>query len=132
MHAVLAEAAAHGPLGTDIATGAAVVMRQRDVERLAHDPRMQGIGLMLFDMVGITEGPLRDWYAGLMFTTEGDYRRRIRSLVSRAFTPRSLGALRETAADLAAAAVSSARESGDLLAMSSLGTQMICRLLGVP
>jgi cytochrome P450 len=67
-----------------------------------------------------------------MFTTEGDYHRRIRSLVSRAFTPRSVGALRETAAEMATAAVAVATESGDLLAASSLGTRMICRLLGVP
>ncbi len=132
LHGVLAEAAARGPLATDIATGATVVLRQHDVDTLAHDPRLEGIGLMLFDMMDIAEGPLRDWYSRLMFTTEGDYHRRIRSLVSRAFTPRSVGALRETAADMAAAAVDAARESGDLLAASSLGTRMICRLLGVP
>jgi len=132
LHSVLAEAAAHGPLATDIATGATVVLRQHDVDALAHDPRLEGIGLMLFDMMEIPEGPLRDWYSRLMFTTEGDYHRRIRSLVSRAFTPRSVGALRETAADMAVDAVTTARESGDLLAASSLGTRMICRLLGVP
>ncbi len=132
LHSVLAEAAARGPLATDIATGATVVLRQHDVDTLAHDPRLEGIGLMLFDMMDIAEGPLRDWYSRLMFTTEGDYHRRIRSLVSRAFTPRSVGALRETAADMAAAAVAAASESGDLLVASSLGTRMICRLLGVP
>lgn len=132
LHGVLAEAAAQGPLATDIATGATVVMRQSDVDALAHDPRLEGIGLMLFDMMDIAEGPLRDWYSQLMFTTEGDYHRRIRSLVSRAFTPRSVGALRETAADMATAAVAVARESGDLIAASPLGTKMICRLLGVP
>jgi cytochrome P450 len=67
-----------------------------------------------------------------MFTTEGDYHRRIRSLVSRAFTPRSVGSLREAAAEMASAAVTTARESGDLLAASSLATRVICRLLGVP
>ena len=132
LHEVLREAAAQGPLATDIATGATVVLRQHDVDALAHDPRLEGIGLVLFDMMGIGEGPLRDWYAKLMFTTEGDYHRRIRSLVSRAFTPRSVGALRETAADMASAAVAVARDSGDLIAASSLGTRMICRLLGVP
>jgi cytochrome P450 len=132
LHAMLREGAALGPLATDIATGATVVLRQDDVNALAHDPRLEGIGLMLFDMMGIADGPLRDWYARLMFTTEGDYHRRIRSLVSRAFTPRSVGALRETAAEMATAAVTVARESGDLIAASSLGTRMICRLLGVP
>ena len=116
----------------DELTGAVVVLRQRDLEVLAHDQRLPGIGLALFDMMGIADGPLRDWYGKLMFTTEGDYHRRIRSLVSRAFTPRSVEALRATAAELAATAVASVRTGGDLLAASGLGTQLICRLLGVP
>jgi cytochrome P450 len=92
LHAVLRDAARRGPLAVDEMTGATVVLRHRDVDELAHDPRLIGIGLTLFDMMGITDGPLRDWYGRLMFTTEGDYHRRIRSVVSRAFTPRSVGA----------------------------------------
>jgi hypothetical protein len=38
------------------------VLRQQDVEALAHDPRVSGIGLLLFDMMGIADSPLRDWY----------------------------------------------------------------------
>jgi cytochrome P450 len=134
LHGVLREAAKQGPLATDIQTGATVVLRQRDVETLAHDPRLNGIGLTLFDMMGITEGPLRNWYGRLMFTTEGDYHRRIRSLVSRAFTPRSVAALRSSAADMAAEAVASVhQDGGDLVAACSpLGTRLMCRLLGVP
>jgi cytochrome P450 len=132
LHGVLSDAAQQGPLATDIATGATVVLRQRDLEELAHDPRLIGIGLVLFDMMGITEGPLRDWYGKLMFTTEGDFHRRIRSVVSRAFTPRSVGALRAAATEMAAANVAAGKVSGDLVATSSLGTQLICRLLGVP
>jgi cytochrome P450 len=107
LHDLLREAAQQGPLATDLATGATVVLRQRDLEALVHDQRVQGIGLALFDMMGITDGPLRDWYGRLMFTTEGDYHRRIRSLVSRAFTPRSVATLRPTAAEMAAEAVAS-------------------------
>jgi cytochrome P450 len=117
----------------DVATGATIVLRQRDLEALAHDQRLEGIGLALFDMMGITDGRLRDWYGRLMFTTEGDYHRRIRSLVSRAFTPRSVEALRATAADMAAGAVASVRHGGDLVAAcSTLATRLMCGLLGVP
>jgi cytochrome P450 len=133
LHGVLSEVAQQGPLATDVVTGATVVLRQRDLEALAHDPRLEGIGLALFDMMGIADGPLRDWYGRLMFTTEGDYHRRMRSLVSRAFTPRSVEALRATAAAMASDAVASVRQGGDLVqACSSLGTRLICRLLGVP
>ena len=89
LHEVLRATAEKGPLATDEMTGATVVLRHRDLETLARDQRLNGIGLALFDMMGITNGPLRDWYSRLMFTTEGDYHRRMRSLVSRAFTPRS-------------------------------------------
>jgi cytochrome P450 len=134
LHGVLREAAQQGPLATDTLTGATIVLRQRDVETLSRDPRVHGIGLLLFDMMGITGGPLRDWYGQLMFTTEGDYHRRMRSLVSRAFTPRSVEAQRATAADMAADAVASVSEDGgDLIeSCSSLATRLTCRLLGVP
>jgi cytochrome P450 len=133
LHTVLHEAAQQGPLATDVVTGAPVVLRQRDLEALAHDQRLEGIGLAFFDMMGISDGPLRDWYGRLMFTTEGDYHRRIRSLVSRAFTPRSVEALRAAAADMAAEAVASVRQGGDLVAAcSTVGTRLMCRLLGVP
>jgi cytochrome P450 len=133
LHGVLSEAAQQGPLAVDVATGATVVLRQRDLEALAHDQRLEGIGLALFDMLGITDGPLRAWYGQIMFTTEGDYHRRIRSLVSRAFTPRSVEALRASAADMAADAVASVRQGGDLVAaFSTVATRLMCRLLGVP
>ncbi len=133
LHGTLRETARRGPLARDETTGAVVVLRQRDVELLVHDPRLNGIGLALFDMMGITSGPLRDWYGRLMFTTEGDYHRRMRSLVSRAFTPRSVAALQETAAEMAAAAIASVGQGGDLVAAcSALAARLTCRLLGVP
>ena len=133
LHEVVRQAACQGSVATDQLTGATVVLRYRDLEMLAHDQRLAGIGLALFDMMGIADGPLRDWYGALMFTTEGDYHRRIRSLVSRAFTPRSVAALRAPAADMAATAVASVQQGGDLVAaFSSLATRLICRLLGVP
>lgn len=133
LHDVLREAARRGPLAEDATTGATVVLGQHDIEALAHDQRLEGIGLAMFDMMGIAEGALHDWYAGLMFTNEGDYHRRIRSLVSRAFTPRSVEALRTSAAEMAATAVDSVSEGGDLVAACcTLATRLMCRLLGVP
>lgn len=133
LHGLLREAADRGPLAVDTVTGATIVLRQHDLEALAHDPRLEGIGLALFDMMGITDGPLRDWYGGLMFTTEGDYHRRMRSLVSRAFTPRSVETLRASANDMATEAIASVHQGGDLVAAcSTLATRLMCRLLGVP
>jgi len=80
--AALTTAAAHGPMATEVNSGAPIVLRHGDVERLARDSRLAGIGLMAFDLMGITGGPLRDWYGGLMFTTEGDVHHRLRALAS--------------------------------------------------
>lgn len=134
MHTVLREAADAGPLATDPAMGATAVLRQRDAEALARDPRLSGVGLTFFDLMGIDDGPLRDWYGRLLFTTEGEYHRRIRSAVQRAFIPRSVEALRGPAAEMATAAVSEVMsEGGDLVrACSPLATRMTCKLLGVP
>jgi cytochrome P450 len=133
LHGVLRDAADAGPLAVDEMTGATVVLRQRDLEVLAHDPRVNGIGLALFDVMGINDGPLRDWYGKLMFTNEGAYHRRMRSLVSRAFTPRSADRLRASASESAAEAMASVDGDGDLAAaVSKLAPRLKCRLLGVP
>lgn len=135
LQATLRAAAAAGPMAWDTTTGAAVVFRHHDVAAFARDPRLRGIGLSLFDLMGITDGPLRDWYGRLMFTTEGPVHRRLRSLVARAFTPRAAESLRRTAADLAAAVRHTPRPDGheDLVErFALLPTRVMCRLLGVP
>lgn len=64
--------------------GGFVVLRYRDVEALAHNPRLAGVGLTIFDFLGVSAGPLRDWYSGLMFTNEGVAHHRLRHLVQKA------------------------------------------------
>jgi unspecific monooxygenase len=82
-----------GPVAQDEATGALVVFGYDEINALAHDRRMAGVGLTWFDLMGI-QGALRDWYGSLMFTNEGAPHDRLRRLVSRAFTPRSVERLR--------------------------------------
>ena len=136
IHDVLREAAGRAPVLVESATGAYVVVRYADVETLAHDSaRVHGIGLAFFDLMGITSGPLRDWYGGLMFTNEGDEHRRLRSLVSRAFTPRSVDLLRADTAERSAEVVDRvlADGGGDLVALTArVPMHVMCRLLGVP
>src|SRR6476659_8338096 len=93
LHAALRHHAADGPTATDGVTGATIVFRYEDIDRLTRDRRLAGVGLTFFDLMGIEDGPLRDWYGGLMFTNEGDAHNRLRMLVSRAFTPRAVEAL---------------------------------------
>lgn len=135
LHPMLRAASAAGRFATDPTTGATAALRHADVEALAHDRRMDGIGLAMFDLQGIGAGPLRDWYGGLMFTNEGERHSRLRRLVSRAFTPRSVEALRADAADLVRSELDALRVAGggDLVAaLGRVPIRLMCRLLGVP
>ena len=135
LHAVLREASLAGPVARAPETGVAIVLRHADVEALGRDPRLVGVGLGNFDVSGITEGPLRDWYSRLMFTNEGPAHRHLRSLVQKAFTPRAVTAIRTTAAAMADDAFGAVRAEGggDLVDASyTLPLRVICRLIGVP
>ena len=115
-------------------TGMIFAFRHRDVERLLHDTRLEGVGLTLFDLLGVPDGPLRDWYGGLMFTNEGAVHHRLRRLVSKAFTPRSVERLRGLAGRMADDRLARlAQFDGDLIAaFGGLPMQVMCALLGVP
>jgi cytochrome P450 len=135
LHSALRAAAEAGPTAVDDRSGATYVLHHDDIERLARDRRLAGIGLTLFDLAEVPDGALRRWFGGLMFTTEGEPHDRLRKLVSRAFTPRAVEALREHAASLAGEALAPVREDGggDLAAALALvPMHVMCRLLGVP
>lgn len=131
----LQRALAAGATAVDAVTGVPLVLTYADVERLAHDHRLAGVGLTMFDAMAVPEGPLRDWYGALMFTTEGGEHARLRRLVSRAFTPRAVERLRHDAEELAGAAMDRvvADGGGDLVeAFGRVPIRIMCRLLGVP
>ncbi|HUS42893.1 MAG TPA: cytochrome P450 [Ilumatobacteraceae bacterium] len=124
-----------GPAGIAADTGAVVVLRYGDIERLSHDPRLAGIGLSVFDLLGIEDGPLRSWYSSLMFTNEGDAHHRLRRLAARVFTPRSIERHRSLAARLADERMATlvADGGGDLVAaLVDVPITVICTLIGVP
>jgi hypothetical protein len=132
---LMLDAASRGPTAIDEATGMIYVLRHGDIERLLNEPRVHGVGLSLFDAMGIAEGPLRDWYGALMFTNDGTPHDRLRRLVSKAFTPRAVERLRPIAAARVAEQVSALRQAGggDLVAaFAHLPMHVMCALLGVP
>jgi cytochrome P450 len=132
---LMLDGAANGPTLVDEATDALYVLRYRDVERLLNEPRVNGVGLSLFDAMGITQGPLRDWYGALMFTNDGVKHDRLRRLVSKAFTPRAAARLRPTAAAFVARQLADLRRDGggDLVpALAHAPMRVMCELVGVP
>lgn len=132
---LMLRAAAEGPTVVDETTGALYVLRYRDVERLLNEPRLHGVGLSLFDAMGITRGPLRDWYGSLMFTNDGVKHDRLRRLVSKALTPRAAARLRPTAAAYVAERLATLRRDGggDLVpALAHAPMRVMCGLIGIP
>ena len=112
-----------------------VVLRWDDVRALLRDKRFAGVGLSIFDLLGIGDGPLRRWYGSLMFTNEGEVHHRLRSLVQQAFVPRSVEALRPTTAALADEILApvAATGRGDLAELAlELPIRAMAKLIGVP
>lgn len=122
-------------LAVEDESGAFVVLHNRDVRKLLHDSRLKGLGLALFDLAGVHDGPLREWFGSIMFANEGQPHHRMRRLVGKAFTPQAVQSLRPFAAELVAERLANLRQAGagDLIALlSDVPTRVMCRLLGVP
>jgi cytochrome P450 len=110
------------------------VLRWEDVRALLRDRRFEGVGLSVFDLLGITDGPLRRWYGSLMFTNEGVAHNRLRSLVQQAFVPKSIEALRSTTREIADDLLGpvAAAGRGDLVDLAThVPIRAIARLVGV-
>ncbi len=132
---MMLDAASRGSTAIDDTTGAVYVLRYGDIARLLHEPRVHGVGLSIFDAMGISEGALRDWYGALMFTNDGDRHGRLRHLVSKAFTPRAVEQLRPVAAACVAERLTAVHEAGggDLVAaLAQVPMHVMCALIGVP
>src|SRR5215471_21650511 len=130
----LTELARSSAVANDV-TGLLWVLRYADVERLATDRRLHGVRLTIFDLLGITEGPLRRWYGSLMFTNEGDKHGRLRRLVSTAFKPKAVNALRVATREIVGERFAGLRRDGggDLIrAFEYVPMRVMCDLLGVP
>src|SRR4051812_48209814 len=77
------------------------VSRYDDVVSLLRDTRLTS-GRGVPDSLGVTGGPLRDVMDSWLMALDGPAHRRARSLISRAFTPRAVEAMRPAIAAAAA------------------------------
>jgi len=118
------------------ARGERVVLRYDDTERLLADPRMRTVGARLLEGVGITDGPLAEWWRLVMFNTNPPEHGRLRNLVSRAFTPRRTEALRPRVRAIADKMIERMLDIGDVDFEAGLADPLpilvTCELLGVP
>jgi len=116
-------------------TGEPIVLRYDDVERLAGDHRNISNALAFVERQ-VDEGPLVDWWRLMLTNLNGLDHRRLRSLVNRAFTPRSADAKRERIRSLTDELLTPHLEAGELDVIDDfshdLPIRLICETLGVP
>ncbi len=118
-----------GPFGPE-------VLSYRLVRTVLRDTRFQippGINLLV---QGITSGPLWDKVVNSLLCLEGDAHHRLRSLTSKAFTPRATLRLHDTMADLMNELVDQVADAGRCDVVTDIArpypVPIICALLGAP
>src|SRR5262249_13584605 len=113
-----------------------VVVERKGVEALLGDPRLNSSRMAFVRMQGVVDGPVYDGVAHSLLALDGADHTRLRKLVSRAFTPRSIEVLRPSMRALAHELVDRFAASGRCEFMADFAdhypVQMICELLGVP
>ena len=114
----------------------AVVVSHEHVQALLADPRLDSSLLAIVRLQGLQEGPLFEMLSRALLSVDGEDHTRLRKLVSRAFTPRSVEALRPSMRTLAEELVDRFAPSGRCEFMADFADhypiQLICELLGVP
>jgi cytochrome P450 len=114
--------------------GAVHVLRDAEVEACLRDPRFLAADLMALN--GLRNGPLWEWWNSVMFSKNPPAHTRLRKLVSRAFTPRSVERLRPQIAEHVQAILTPALEVGRFDAQGDLGHRLplavISDLLAIP
>lgn len=85
---------------------------------------------------GVTSGPLWDRVVGSIICAEGAEHHRLRSLVSRAFTPRATARLHETIGEVVNELIDSVADAGRCDVVTDIARHypipIICALLGAP
>lgn len=113
-----------------------IVLRHAEAHELLADRRFVFGGERYMQMLGVTEGPLHDWYADAMMSVGIEDHTRLRKLVQTAFTPRIVETLRpfvHTTIEHLAGQIADADvyEFVDGFA-EPVPARVMCKLLGVP
>src|SRR5262249_764682 len=117
--------------------GVRTFIRYDDVALLLKDNKhLRQPGLEWLAASGITAGPLVDWWRLIMVTNDGDVHRRLRGLVTKAFSAHGVESMRSVVVGLVSEYGDELRERGELDFVADfahwLPIRTICRLLGIP
>ena len=130
----LREAQRHAPIA--LGPYGPEVLSYHLVRSVLRDSRFQippGINLLT---QGMTSGPLWDKVVNSLLCLEGDAHQRLRSLCSKAFTPRTVARLHDTMVDVMSELVDRVADAGSCDVVTDLArpypVPIICALLGAP
>jgi cytochrome P450 len=114
----------------------ALVLEHAKVLELLGDPRLRSSLLDFVRLQGMVDGPIYEAVSNSLLAVDGQDHTRLRKLVSRAFTPRSVERLRPSMRALAESLAGRFVPSGRCEFMADFADhypiQLICELLGVP
>jgi cytochrome P450 len=113
-----------------------MVVEHASVEAMLADSRLHSSLLPFVRMQGLSDGPILELLSRALLSVDGEDHTRLRKLVSRAFTPRSVEVLRPSMRALSTELVAGLAGTGRCEFMTDFADrypiQMICELLGVP
>jgi cytochrome P450 len=111
-----------------------LVLRHAEAQELLRDRRLDHGGDDYLRRSGITAGPIHDWWVPMIVNQDGADHRRLRGLVGRSFTPRTVDLLRpfiRAATEELADGITDETEFVDAFA-NRLPLAVMSELLGVP
>jgi cytochrome P450 len=110
-----------------------LVLRHAEAQQLLRDRRLDHGGEDYLRRNGISSGPIHDWWVPMLVNQDGADHRRLRGLVGRSFTPRTIDGLRPFIRARAEELAGSVDESDFVDAFANrLPLAVMCELLGVP
>lgn len=114
-----------------------IVLRHEDAWALIRDRRLVPGGRRYMHKIGITEGPLYEWFVHMLASLTPDDHKRVRALVTKAFSPRMVENLRPTVRTIAEGLASEIARHGEACEFvqafaEPLPALVMCEMLGVP
>lgn len=133
-HGVNREALAHGPIA--MGTLGPAVLGYRAAQTALRDRRFRMPTGLALEVQGITTGPLWDRTVTSLMSLDGEEHQRLRSLVAKAFTPRTADMLRSAMVLIIDGLIDRVSQRGEADVVTDLAraypVAVICRLLGAP
>jgi cytochrome P450 len=113
-----------------------IALRYAEMRQLLSDPRLAQSGERYLAQMGISDGPLYDWFVPVILHQRGEDHLRLRRLVGKAFSPRVIEGLRPFIRDTATGLAEAVAARGECEFMDDFADPMPVRvmseLLGVP